>query len=58
MPKVKIFDSNNSYFLEKDINEFIKDKVVINVSYSVYMCGYSTYREACVLYEDGGVSIE
>lgn len=54
MPKVKIFDSNNSYFLEKDINEFIKDKIVINVSYSAYMCGYSTYREACILYEDGG----
>ena len=52
MFKVKILESNNSYFLEKDINEFIKDKIVINVSYSAYMCGYSTYREACVLYKE------
>lgn len=52
MPKVKIFEDHNSFYLEKDINNFIQDKKVLNISYNVYMCGYSTYYSACVLYED------
>ena len=53
MPKVNIIGGDMSrYKLEKEINEFIKNKNVINISYAVHMCGYSTYREACILYED------
>lgn len=55
MPKVKIFENDNPYSLEQDINKFIKDEIiVINISYSAYMCGFSTYRTACILYETGG----
>ena len=55
MPKIKIIQTcSNDSLLEKQINDFIKDKQVINISYAVYMCGYSTYREACILYEDNG----
>ena len=57
MPKVKIFEDSNSYYLEKDINTFIQDKKVLDISYSTHMCGYSTYRSACVLYEDYGGSL-
>ena len=52
MPKIKIIEDNTTYFLEKEVNNFIKDKKVINISYAVHMCGCFTYREACILYED------
>lgn len=57
MPKVKIFEDNSSYYLEKEINNFIQDKKVLDISYNVHMCGYSAYRSACVLYEDYGGSL-
>lgn len=57
MPKIKIFEDNSSYHLEKEINNFIQDKKVLNISYNVLMCGYSPYREACILYEDYGGSL-
>lgn len=57
MPKVKIFENDSSYYLEKEINDFIKDKKVLNISYNVHMYGYSSYREACILYEDYGGSL-
>ena len=53
MPKVEIIGGNMSrYGLEEEINNFIKDKNVINISYTAYMCGYHTHREACILYEN------
>ena len=53
MPKVEIIGGNMSrYNIEEEINNFIKDKNVINISYTTYMCGYHTYREACILYEN------
>ena len=53
MPKVEIIHGDKScYGLEEEINNFIKDKNVINISYTAYMCGYHTYREACILYEN------
>lgn len=57
MPKVKIFEDNNSYYLEKEINEFIQDKKVLNISHNIYVCGYSTYYSTCILYEDYGGSL-
>lgn len=57
MAKVKIFEDSNSYYLEKDINNFIQDKKVLDISYNTHMCGYSTYHSACVLYEDCGGSL-
>lgn len=53
MPKVKIFENDSRWDLEKDINEFIQNKQIINISYSAYKLGYSIYREAIVTYEDG-----
>ena len=53
MTKVEIVGGNMSrYGLQVEVNNFIKDKKVINISYAVHMCGCSTYREACILYED------
>ena len=57
MSKVKIFEDNSSYRLEKEINNFIQDKKVLDISYNAHMCGYSIYRSACVLYEDYGGSL-
>ena len=55
MPKVEIIGGDMSrYELQVEVNNFIKDKKVINISYTVHICGYSTYREACILYEDYG----
>ncbi len=53
MPKVKIIENYSRWELEKEINEFIQDKKIINIAYSTYKCGYTIYREACITYEDG-----
>ena len=53
MTKVEILGGDVSAgLLERQINSFIRDKKVINISYAAYMCGYSSFREACVIYED------
>lgn len=54
MPKVKIIGGEMlKCRLEDKINEFIENKNIISISYTAYMCGYSTYREAIITYEDG-----
>lgn len=51
MLKVKIIADDSKYGLEEKINEFIKDKKVINISYTIAGCGYGYTHECCILYE-------
>ncbi len=50
MTKVKLFREEGSYALETEVNNFIRDKRVINISYSTNTVGYSIYHYCCVLY--------
>lgn len=50
MQKVKIFKEGNIVYLEKGINDFIKDKNVINISFSM-TDNVSDWCGAIVLYE-------
>lgn len=52
MPKVIIMEDETRFKLERRVNEFIKNKKVINVSYAVAPCGYGYTRECCILYEE------
>jgi hypothetical protein len=51
MLKVKMMDDESIHDLEKKVNEFIKDKRVISISYAIAPCGYGYTRECCILYE-------
>jgi hypothetical protein len=51
MVKVKIIDDEYIYDLEKKVNEFIKDKRVISISYAIAPRAYGYTRECCILYE-------
>lgn len=51
MIKVKLIDDESIVKLEKKVNEFIKDKKVISISYAIAPCGYGYTRECCILYE-------
>ena len=51
MTRVEMFEHNSQYELEKIINDFIKNKKVISVSYSTVLVGYSVNHYACVTYE-------
>ena len=48
---IKIFNNECEYKLECTVNDFIKNKKVINISYSVRDLGYSNWYTCCVLYE-------
>lgn len=50
MAKVRFFRNESQYDLEKAVNDFIRDKNVVNVSYSTNTVGYSIYHYCCVLY--------
>ena len=51
MSRVQMFENKLQYALEQKINEFIKDKKVISISYSTSLVGYYVYHYACVVYE-------
>lgn len=51
MYKVEIFAEEYRTNLENKINAFIKNKKVVNVSYSTQMVGYSVHHYALVCYE-------
>ena len=51
MTKVKFFSEQGSYALETKVNNFIRDKRVINISYSTNTVGYGIDHYCCVLYE-------
>ena len=50
MPKVKMIADGSMYDLEKKVNDFIKDKKVISISYAIAGCGYGYTHECCILY--------
>lgn len=51
MLKVKMIGDESTYGLEREVNEFIKNKRVISISYAIAPCGYGYTRECCILYE-------
>ena len=50
MQKVKIFKESNIVSLQRKINDFIKDKTVVNISFSM-SDNVSEWYGAIVLYE-------
>ena len=54
MFKTKFFSGYKQYRLEDEVNKFIKNKKVVNVSYSVIPSGYESWHYCCVLYEERG----
>ena len=51
MTKVKFFNDEYQSKLEDKVNEFIKGKNIINISYSTSKCGYSTFHYCVVMYQ-------
>ena len=51
MLSVKMLEDESMYKLERKVNEFIKNKKVISISYTMAPCGYGYTRECCILYE-------
>lgn len=51
MLKVKMIDEKSTHDLEIKVNEFIKNKRVISISYAIAPCGYGYTHECCILYE-------
>lgn len=52
MFKVKIIYDEFACELEKKINDFIKNKKVISISYAVTSRGFACAHECCILYEE------
>ena len=51
MTKIKIFENSVRYLMEDDVNKFIANKEVINISFAV--CNKSgTYYHCCVVYKE------
>ena len=50
MLKAKFFREDYNSSLEDKVNDFIKDKSVVNISYSVAQCGYGYIHCCCILY--------
>lgn len=52
MLKTKFFYDDDQAYLQDEVNKFIQDKNVINISYTVASCGYEYRHCCCVLYKD------
>ena len=53
MTKVKFFKiADYISELESEVNKFIQDKDVINISYTVAECGYGYIHCCCILYRE------
>ncbi len=52
MNKVKFFHACTQVRLEYDVNQFIKDKDIINISYSVNDSNHDYQHLCCVLYQE------
>ena len=52
MVKVKFFHTEHELALEYKVNDFIKDKKVINVSYTLDGRYNYCHHSCCVLYEE------
>ncbi len=54
MSKVKFFRADTQAGLERLINEFITNRIVINISYTIQELGYGVMHCCCVLYNSIG----
>ena len=52
MTKVKFFREESQLELEREVNNFIRNKRVVNVSYSIAELGYGYIYGCCVLYNE------
>ena len=52
MIKTKFFSEETIFGLQSEVNSFIKNKTIINISYSVTQCGYGYIHCCCVLYKE------
>ena len=48
--KTRFFKTEYMCDLEEEVNQFIQDKNVINISYTIANCGYGYIYSCCVLY--------
>ena len=49
--RVEILINDDCINLQNEINDFIKNKEVVNISLSVSKAGYCDYYTACILYK-------
>lgn len=56
--KVALFSYNDGYILVDTVNDFCKDKKVIDINYQSMVAGYAINDRILVIYEDedGGES--
>ncbi len=52
MAKVKFFREDSQLKLEREVDNFIRNKRVINISYSIAELGYGYTHGCCVLYDE------
>lgn len=52
MTRVKFFQEESQLELEREVNDFISNKRVVNVSYSIAELGYGYIHGCCVLYDE------
>lgn len=52
MQKVEFLTDFKMYELQRKVNDFIKNKSVINISFSIAPCGYEYIYGCCILYKD------
>ena len=50
--KVALFSSNDAYNLIDTVNDFCKDKKVIDIKYQSMIVGYAINDRMLVIYED------
>ena len=50
MKQVKFFTNEYQYRLEREVNDFIKNKNIISISYSTNTVGCSVEHFCCVVY--------
>lgn len=48
----KIIEKNKLLLLEKEVNDFIKDKEIVNISYSITTISIGFYYSALILYKE------
>lgn len=50
--RIKVFYKDSHFGLENVVNEFIKNKEVIDIKFSVAKANLGYYYTACILYKD------
>ena len=55
--KIKLFRNFNETTLTHLVNDFCRDKQVVNISYSTEKSGYDVCHYVCVAYKNAEVSL-